>query len=160
MPQTEQNYSETLNFMIMNKPKRAENHTSKVLGDLLREITPQEQARTDKRMMLAAKIAQAIEAKGWTAKKFGEEMDQHPSVVSKWLSGSNNFTVDTLWDIEEKLGIELIALHEREWKVTKVVEYNIQVTGVPAGFQAYVPSVPINVAVGQTLLDSKTYKYG
>lgn len=113
----------------MNKYKPAENHTSKELNDLLKGITPEEQARTDKRMMLAAKIAQAIENKGWTAKKFGEEMDQHASVISKWLSGTNNFTVDTLWDIEEKLGIELIALQEREWKVTKVVEYHIVVPG-------------------------------
>ena len=139
----------------MNKPKRAENHTSKVLGDLLREITPQEQARTDKRMMLAAKIAQAIEAKGWTAKKFAAEMNQHASVISKWLSGTHNFTSDTLSDIEEKLGIELIALQEREWKVTKVVEYHIVVTGSsPLNSGYFRPVTPQPYADSKKLIKS------
>lgn len=107
----------------MNKGKQAESHTSKVLVDLLKEITPQEQARIDKRMMLAAKIDDAIKAKGWTYKKFGDKIGQLPSVVSKWLSGSHNFTSDTLSDIEYVLGIELLALKEPEWKMAKVGEY-------------------------------------
>ena len=109
-----------------NKP--APSHSSKALEALLSEITPQEQARTDKKMLLAMKLGEAIQAKGWTAAKFAEEINQHASVVSKWLSGTHNFTTDTLWDIEEKLGIELIALKERELKVTKVVEYHIVVS--------------------------------
>ena len=63
---------------------------------------------------LTAKIQDAVKAKGINNAKFAAMMDQHPSVISKWLSGTHNFTVDTLLDIEEKLGISLIALNEKK----------------------------------------------
>jgi transcriptional regulator with XRE-family HTH domain len=150
--------------MTMNKPKRAEEHTSKELESLLAEITPQEQTRSDQRMMLAVKIDDARKAKGWSQTEFAEVMGQQPSVISKWLSGTNNFTTSTLWDIEEKLGVELIALKEREWRVTKVVEYNIVVHSVPSPIFGYVQSYlrtgGLAPTFANTLLESKTYKYG
>src|SRR5882762_6516885 len=100
--------------MIMNRAKRAEEHTSKVLDDLLKEITPQEQQRTENKMQLAAKIDDARLAKGWSQTKFAEEMGKQPSEISKWLSGTHNFTSDTLWDIEAKLGVKLISLREEK----------------------------------------------
>ncbi len=48
----------------MNKAKRAERHTSKVLVWLLKEISETEQTRTDNKMLLAAKIDDARKAKG------------------------------------------------------------------------------------------------
>lgn len=114
----------------MNKAKRADGHTSKVLGALLKEISPKEQERTDNKMLLAAKIDEARKAKGWSQTKFAEEMGKQPSEISKWLSGTHNFTSDTLWDIEEKLEIpgELISIKDKVRKVIKVVEYRIAVS--------------------------------
>lgn len=112
----------------MNKARRAEGHSSKVLGALLKEISPKEQARTESRMLLAAKIDEARKAKGWNQNEFAEQMGKQPSEISKWLSGTHNFTVETLWDIEEVLGIDLISIQEKESKVIKVVEYRIVVS--------------------------------
>lgn len=146
--------------MKMNKPKRAEGHTSKVLGDLLKEITPQEQTRTENKMVLAAKIDDARKARGWSKQEFASAMNQQPSVISKWLSGTHNFTADTLWDIEEKLEIELIALSEREWKVTKVVEYRIVVQGSTIRARGLTLPYGTQPTSGQVLLESNPYKYG
>ena len=152
---------ETLTFMKMNKAKRAESHTSKVLGALLNEISPGEQERTHNKMLLSAKIDEARKAKNWSQTKFAEEMKKQPSEISKWLSGTHNFTSDTLWDIEEKLGIELIALKSREMKITKVVEYKIVVSGPArprfAGLHELIYGEPL---CDTTLLGSKTYAYG
>ena len=63
------NCLETLTFMKMNKAKRAESHTSKVLGALLNEISPGEQERTDNKMLLSAKIDEARKAKNWSQTK-------------------------------------------------------------------------------------------
>jgi hypothetical protein len=41
-------------------------------------------------------------------------MDQTPSTISKWLSGTHNFTIDTLYDIEYMLGIELVNVNEEK----------------------------------------------
>jgi ribosome-binding protein aMBF1 (putative translation factor) len=81
-----------------------------LLNELLAEITPEEQARTDRKMRLAACIDEAIKAKGWGKKQFAEKVGRKPSEVSKWLSGTHNFTVETLTDIEHILGIRLLNL--------------------------------------------------
>lgn len=143
----------------MNKSKRAESHTSAALAALLTEITPQEQSRMDKRMLLAVKIDDAIKAKGWSNKRFAEEIGQQPSVISKWLSGTHNFTLDTLSDIEEKLGIELIALTERVWKVTKVVEYRTVATGAIPLSGGYFHPYSTGPAIDTTRPNKKIYSH-
>lgn len=95
----------------MNKPKR---HSSKLIRELQEKRTPAEFEKTKKRMLLAAKIQDAIKAKGLTYKQFAFLMDQYESVVSKWLSGTHNFTADTLFDIEAKLGINLVSFSDSE----------------------------------------------
>ncbi|WP_138994900.1 helix-turn-helix transcriptional regulator [Larkinella sp. C7] len=76
---------------------------------ILASITPQEHARTFKQMAIAARIADALEAKGWSKSEFASRMNQLPSVVTRWLSGTQNFTIDTLSDIEEMLGVQLLV---------------------------------------------------
>ncbi|MBK9336732.1 MAG: helix-turn-helix transcriptional regulator [Lewinellaceae bacterium] len=53
-------------------------------------------ARTENRMLLSVKIQDAMTAKGIGKKQLAEMMGQSPSVITKWLSGGHNFTVDTL----------------------------------------------------------------
>ena len=60
------------------------------------------------RMRLAMKIADGIQVAGMTQKQFAEKMGKHPSEISKWLSGTHNFTQDTLFDISKILGIRLL----------------------------------------------------
>lgn len=73
-----------------------------------------EQKKIEKLMRLALKIKKAIKAKRWTKSKFAEEMGiKNLSIVTKWLSGTNNFEIDTLMDIEYLLGISLLNEHEQ-----------------------------------------------
>ncbi len=95
---------------------------SNILSDILSEITPEEQERTNKRMLLAARIDDARRIKGWSKKAFAEIMGQQPSVITKWLSGTHNFTTDTLFELEEKLGINLIQV-EKEGKTSEINLY-------------------------------------
>ncbi len=92
-----------------------------LLDNLLEKITPEEQARTDKKMRIAAIIADGIEAKGWGKKQFAEKMGKKPSEITKWLSGTQNFTVDTLTDIEQILGIRFLNLAEKRKKQTETI---------------------------------------
>lgn len=93
----------------MNKPKRQK---SPVVQKLQQNRSAAEFNKTKKRMMLAAKIQDAIKAKKFTYKEFAGIMDQHVSVISKWMSGTHNFTAETLFDIEDKLGVCLVAVAE------------------------------------------------
>lgn len=79
-----------------------------VLKELLANINEKELAKTRKRMMLAAKIEEAMKRCGYNQTQLAHLMKKSPTVISEWLSGNRNFTTDTLVDIEEALGIRLL----------------------------------------------------
>jgi transcriptional regulator with XRE-family HTH domain len=56
-----------------------------------------------KKLILASRIIEAMEDKGLNKTKFADLMDKRPSEITKWLSGTHNFTYETLCDIAEKL---------------------------------------------------------
>jgi transcriptional regulator with XRE-family HTH domain len=94
--------------------------------NLISEITPEEQEKTDKRMQLAARIDKAIKAKGWKKKDFAAAMKKKPSEISKWLSGTHNFNSDTLFEIERVLNICLINISEKPKQ--QVLKYEVNVS--------------------------------
>lgn len=69
-----------------------------------------------KGQLLAKKIEMAVKQKGHNRQQFASLMSVQPSVVTKWLSGNHNFTVETLFEIEYKLGIQLIAIENPIYK--------------------------------------------
>lgn len=81
---------------------------TRVLGELLANINEKELAKTRKRMMLAAKIEEAMKRCGYNQTQFAHLMKKSTTVISEWLSGDRNFTTDTLIDIEDALGIRLL----------------------------------------------------
>lgn len=87
------------------------------LDELLDEITPLEQKRTDTRMLLAARIYDAMRAKGWNNNDLMKALGRNtPSIITKWLSGTHNFTTDTLVELEDVLGITLLNLRPEKPK--------------------------------------------
>lgn len=99
---------------------------STLLSSLLSEIDPLEQAKTDARMEIAAKIADAIAAKGWKNKDLLEAIGRNtPSIITKWLSGTHNFTTDTLVELEKALNIELIHRDKPLSQATIKFHFNI-----------------------------------
>jgi transcriptional regulator with XRE-family HTH domain len=95
-----------------NTKKRARIYDSPLLASLLAEITPEEHEHTVKQMMMSARIEDGIIAKDWSKGEFAKKIGQTPSTISKWLSGSHNFTLDTLTDIQRVLGIQLLCVEE------------------------------------------------
>ena len=85
-----------------------------LLDQLLDSVTPEEQHRTDNRMLIAAKLADALHEKNITQTQLAQMLGKHHSVITKWLSGTHNFTIDTLSDIENALGINLIQLIDNQ----------------------------------------------
>lgn len=85
------------------------NYTSDLVNNLLGHISPAEQDQVDHKMKMAAKIHAGLKAKGWKSLDLARELHlKSPSLVSKWLSGTHNFTMDTLVDIQRVLGIRLL----------------------------------------------------
>jgi transcriptional regulator with XRE-family HTH domain len=108
--------------MNHNTKKQAREYDSPLIQSLLAEITPEEHERTVKQMMMSARIEDGIIAKGWNKGDFAKKMGKNPSEVSKWLSGSHNFTLDTLTDIQRVLGIQLLCVEEEKPIIQEVVK--------------------------------------
>lgn len=100
--------------MKKNSQTTAQTYHSDVLDEFLSLGTPQELERTEKRMLMASKIADAMQQKKIANKQLAEKTGQSPSVITKWLSGGHNFTLDTLTDIQRALGVRLLNLEEKQ----------------------------------------------
>lgn len=109
---------------MMNN-KKAEDYNSSILEEVLRETSSEVSQKVRNRMILAAKIDDAIKIKGWSKLEFAKKLDKHPSVISKWISGTHNFTADTLWDIERLLGETFINLNNSEKE--QVIVYKVEI---------------------------------
>jgi transcriptional regulator with XRE-family HTH domain len=100
---------------MSNRPKE---YTSKIIDEILSEISPEEFLLTEKKMLLAARIDDAIKARGWQKQDLAKALHKRPSEISKWLSGTHNFTTETLWEIEKILGTDFINLQEQDAEET------------------------------------------
>jgi len=88
------------------KPTKKE----KATGALARALKNRDQLalrQTENRMMLAAKIYDAMLARGMKQKDLAKAMGCTTSEISDWLSGDRNFTADTLSKFEVILNVRL-----------------------------------------------------
>lgn len=85
-------------------------YNSPILQDLLEEVTPLEIEQANVKMQLAANIEDLIRSKGWSKTKFASELNKSQPEISKWLSGTHNFTVETLVQISQVLGVKITEL--------------------------------------------------
>ncbi|SJZ43823.1 Helix-turn-helix [Chitinophaga eiseniae] len=99
-----------INKSVHNDDNWGDDYSSSLVKELADAITPQEQEQTDYKMKLAAKIYMAMKAHGMTQTQFANSIDKPISLISRWMSGTHNFTVETLVDIQRILGISLLNL--------------------------------------------------
>ena len=98
----------------MKTNKRAEKYNSSIISELLSEISSAEKMKVRIKMQLAARIDDLIMESGLNKSEFATKMDKNPSEISKWLSGTHNFTIDTLVEISEALNIHVQELFAPE----------------------------------------------
>lgn len=99
---------------MKTRKKQAKLHTSEVLNSFFSVDDKKEYEKTEKNMLLATRIEEAMKRKGYSKMQFALAMQVQPSVVTKWLSGTHNFTTDTLYDIESVLAICLVNVTETQ----------------------------------------------
>lgn len=109
--------------------KQRENYSSSIVEDILSETKKGTKRKIRNKMLIAAKIADAMRIRGWNNNRLMEEMGKNtPSVISKWLSGTHNFTVDTLSELEEILNIRLMDLEEKKEEKGRVFRVEVSQT--------------------------------
>ena len=86
----------------------AKRHATGFLAELLAKPDKMAAAKTRNKMLVAAKIDMALKGRGMSQKDFAGMMGKSVSEISEWLSGDRNFTLDTITEIEERLGVSLL----------------------------------------------------
>jgi transcriptional regulator with XRE-family HTH domain len=89
----------------------------------LEETINTEYIRTS--MLLVAQIEDAMRAKGIGKKQFADLLGKKPSVITKWLSGTHNFEINTLTQISYALNIKLFAFDMPNDKETIILKPNL-----------------------------------
>lgn len=82
---------------------------SGTLGRIVAEMDSNNLAKVRNRMMVAAMIAEAMQARHLNQKQFAKLMGRTESEISDWLSGDRNFTIDTLFEIGQALGVSFLS---------------------------------------------------
>ncbi|HVA98725.1 MAG TPA: helix-turn-helix transcriptional regulator [Bacteroidia bacterium] len=124
----------------MNKATKARKYSSSKLKGLLDEVTSLEMEKTKTKMQLAARIEDCMRNRSWNKTQFAEHIRKNPSEITKWLSGTQNFTIDILLEIAHTLGVELVSLlGEQQTQVIYRREIVVKSIEVPASIQLKTP---------------------
>jgi len=84
------------------------------LDSLFDNLSPELGKKVAAKMIIAAKIDDARKRLNLNRVELAKKLRKNPSEMTKWLSGNHNFTVDTLIEVEGKLGIKLLSLDEAQ----------------------------------------------
>jgi transcriptional regulator with XRE-family HTH domain len=149
----DRNYWEILKFQTMTNKNTARKYSSSIAKQLLEEITPLEKLKASNKMVLAAKLDDYITAKGWSKSEFAEKVGKSPSVISKWLSGTHNFEIDTLAEIAIVLEKPVAVLFaEKEVQTIYKTEFVVAVTSAPPSIRYATPYEQMPSSKGVTSL--------
>ncbi|MCC6582771.1 MAG: helix-turn-helix transcriptional regulator [Chitinophagales bacterium] len=137
-----------------NKTKRQANP---IIKKILEETPQVRKLQIENRMDLSFRIYNLIKSKGYTSSSFAKKMNRNASEISKWTSGTHNFTIDTLTEIACHLGVSLADLtHPEAPKViyrTKVEVVRIkETTSIPYS------SLQGNILCGDHIVSVQTMK--
>ncbi len=101
--------------------------------------------KSQKKELLAEFIRDKMRRVNLKSNEFAEKINKRPSEITKWLSGSHNFTIDTIFEIEEKLGITIVNLREQAKEVN----------GESKCIKVVIPNVKLNLPIHDRLLNVK-----
>jgi transcriptional regulator with XRE-family HTH domain len=112
----------------MKKTTRARLYTSPIIEEILNSIPPIEKEKTKNRMIIAARIDDYMMLAGLSKMELSRRLNKRPSEVTRWLSGTHNFTTDTLTEIACELKVTIADLHRsKEELIKKRVETTYQI---------------------------------
>lgn len=83
-------------------------YRSKLLDKFFEVNDKLEYQKVVSKMLIAKRISEGMQKQKIGKRELAINMKISPSVITKWLSGTHNFTIDTLIEIENELKIRLI----------------------------------------------------
>lgn len=84
--------------------------TSEMFQQEIAKVPIELKLELDLSFAIADKIDAKIKEKGMTQKEFAKKMNKTEAEVSRWLSGTHNFTLKTIAKITNVLGESIITI--------------------------------------------------
>ena len=84
--------------------------TAELFREAVANVPEDVRLETDWSFAISDKIADALEEKGMTQKMFAKQIGKTETEVSRWLSGTHNFTLRTIAKISSVLGMNIITV--------------------------------------------------
>ena len=113
----------------MTTNKKARRVASPSINQILTNASPVKRTQNQNRIEIACRIDDLIKEKGYkNYTAFACKMGRQPAELSKWLSGTHNFTLDTLSEIAFHLEIPFAhLLQEQKVQVVYQTKYEVVV---------------------------------
>lgn len=124
----------------MSKKTKAREFSSPKIQELNNKITYLQLEQTKTKMLIAIQITELMTAKGLNKSQLAKTLNKNPSEITKWLSGTHNFTIDLLTQIASALDVEVAALlksKKNQISQEKNINYN---TGIRSKYKPNIPS--------------------
>ena len=83
---------------------------AKLFDQIVAETPPELKKQLDMSFAIADKLDAALKERGLTQKEFAHMIGHTQAEVSRWLSGTHNFTLATLAKISVALGVTLFTV--------------------------------------------------
>ncbi len=83
---------------------------AKLFDQIVAETPPELKKQLDMSFAIADKLDAALKERGLTQKEFAHMIGHTQAEVSRWLSGTHNFTLATLAKISVALGVNLFTV--------------------------------------------------
>lgn len=114
------------------------NFVDPLFQEALDSVPQRVKGEVDRSFDLASRIDALLREKGWTKTDLARKTGKKCSEVSKWLSGTQNFTLRTIALIEEALECKLIKVVDRTDDFSAVnVHYVVSMPAVRVDDQAW-----------------------
>lgn len=81
-----------------------------ILDEILADIPKGIQKEVDLFYAISVRITEMLKRKGWSQADLAKAMGKQEAEISKWLSGSHNFTIATIARIETVLDEDIISV--------------------------------------------------
>jgi len=124
--------------------------------DLRSKAKPEYKINVRRNLAVIEQIYAVLDQKSWTQKQLSDAMGKTESEISKWMTGTHNFTLLTISKIEAALGEEILITPTQARDRWVSIQAPLAVMASPNAFVACEPSF-LQAKEGSKYLEGYAY---
>ena len=98
--------------------------------ELLNQVPKEKRRESELSYAIARRIHDVLLRKEWTQADLARATGKRATMVSRWMSGTHNFTIQTLSEIETALGEEVLSVKKYRNVSAPVDGYLVRPSGI------------------------------